>query len=289
MQRFQVVSTSQHSANVSDYVVRQGDTIRLVFRATIVDNPKEPAASIHGTFVYQKKGKKEGWVDHPIEPLSSLKKGEGYRLDLHAGELWPLLRQIAALYRLHRTGGVPQGKSEFVRLEENLARLLELSEADLNAFLESHSSDAIATMHKVLRWLSGSTALSDFIAADAPQVDLLNAVLGVASLRALIALWNTNQDNADEGFWQRTIEGHPLVFSQLFAYPVLLLRGRAYVGGKRLDNLHGNLADFLGKTETCGNALVVEIKTPTTSLLGREYRDGAYPPSRGKLPYRVDS
>jgi len=280
MDRIRVESTSQHTAVCSDIAIREGDTIRLVFRATIVNNPSDPAASIHGTFVYQRKGKKEDWEDYPIKSLSSLKKGEGYQLDLHAGELLPLFRQIAGLYRLHRRQGVPRGKLEYVRLEENLAQFLQLSEADLREFLDAHSKDAVLTIHKVLRWLSSSTALASFISTDAVQVDLLNAVLGVASLRAVLALWDSNRDNDDEAFWQETIQRHAFVFSQLFAYPVLLVRGKAYVGGKRLNNLHGNVADFLARAETSSNALVIEIKTPATRLLGKEYRDGAYPPSR---------
>jgi hypothetical protein len=280
MESLHVKSTSRQHAACSDIIVRSGDTVRLVFRPEIVDNPKNPLASIRGTFVYQRKGKKDDWEDETKKSLSSLRKGEGFQLELHASELRPLLRELGALYRLHRREGVPQGRQEFVRLEQNLAQLLLLSEADLQAFLDTHAGDAVLTLHKVLRWLSSSTALADFIAADTGQINLLNALVGIASLRAILRVWEENKENNDEEFWQRTIAQHAFVFSVLFAYPVVIVKGKAYIGGKRLDNLHGHLVDFLARAESSGNALLVEIKTPATQLLGKEYRDGVHPPSR---------
>ena len=41
--------------------------------------------------------------------FSSLKKGDQFQLELKSGELLQLLRELAALYRLHRARGVPQG------------------------------------------------------------------------------------------------------------------------------------------------------------------------------------
>lgn len=60
----------------------------------------------------------------------------------------------------------------------------------------------------------------------------------------------------------------------------MVIKGKAYVGGKEYDNRHGNLVDFLARIPGSGNAVLVEIKTPTTPLLGREYRDDVFPPSR---------
>jgi len=277
MDRLSVTSTSAHSAICSDIVIRQSEIVRLVFRPEIVDNPRDPRACIRGTFIYQKKGKGSDWDDVRFTSLATLKKGEGYQLEIKSGELLPLLLQLGALYRLHRRQGVPQGRHQFVRLEENLAQFLQLGEGDLHAFLDTHSNDAIQTLHKVLRWLASSTALANFIVADTDQIAILNAVLGVASIRAVRAVWESNRSNGDEQFWQQTLSEHAFVFSQLLAYPILVIRGKAYVGGKRLDNRHGNVVDFLARAKTSGNALLIEIKTPQTPLLAAEYRDEAYP------------
>lgn len=51
-----------------------------------------------------------------------------------------------------------------------------------------------------------------------------------------------------------------------------MLKGKAYVGGKGIENTGGNLVDFLLANEFTRNALLIEIKTPVTPLLGPLYR-----------------
>lgn len=277
MERLDVTSTSQHSAIASDIVIRQTDVIRLVFRPEIVDNPANPRAAIRGTFLYQRKGKAEQWLDATHASLATIKKGEGYQIEIKSGELLPLLRALGALYRLHEREGVPQGRQRFVKMEENLGKLLELGEADLHDFLSAHSAEAVTTLRRVLRWLTSSTALADFVDADGGQVAVINAALGLATLREILRVWEENQNNSSEAFWQELLARHSFVLSQVFSYPIVVVREKAYLGGKRVDNQHGNVADFLAKAASSGNAVIIEIKTPTTPLLGHEYRDEAYP------------
>ncbi|MDB4875120.1 MAG: hypothetical protein JWM41_1566 [Gemmatimonadetes bacterium] len=277
MHPLQVVSTSRSSAICSDIIIRESDTVRLLFRPEIVANPGDPAACLRGTFLYQRKGKSDEWLNSPIDSLAHLKKGEGYKLELPSGELVSLLRELARLYKLAREDGVPQGRQQYVKLERNLAQLLDLGDAELHAFLSTHPTEAVATLRKVLRWLTDTSALGDFIEADGGQIAAINAALGLAALRTVHAIWRKNTNNESEEFWQRQFSEHTHVFSQLFAYPVVVLREKAYVGGKRLDNQHGNIADYLAKSAAVGNALIIEIKTPGTPLLGSAYRDEAFP------------
>lgn len=277
MERLDITSTSQHSAIASDIVIRQTDAIRLVFRPEIVDNPSNPRAAIRGTFLYQRKGKADQWSDAQHSSLATIKKGEGYQIEIKSGELLPLLRALGALYRLHEREGVPQGRQRFVKMEENLGKLLELGDADLHDFLTAHSTDAVTTLRRVLRWLTSSTALADFVESDGGQVAVINAALGLATLRGIHRIWTENQSNSSEAFWQQLLARHAFMLSQVFSYPIVVLREKAYLGGKRVDNQHGNVADFLARAASSGNAVIIEIKTPTTPLLGQEYRDEAYP------------
>lgn len=272
-----VVSTSSRSATVSDIVLRETPQVRLVFRPEIVENSQDPTAALRGTFLYRKKGKHDTWTDIEVSSLARLKKGEGYKLELHAGELLRFLREAGLLYRLARSEGVPVGSAKYVKMEQHLARFLELSEEDLNSFLTAHPHDAVLTLKKVLTWFSNSAALAELVANDIGQLSLINAALGVSMLRSMRNTWEQNSTNASEEFWQGMLAKHSFVLSQAFAYPVVVIRGKAYVGGKRLDNQHGNVADFLGQVESSGNALIIEIKTPTTALLGAEYRDEVFP------------
>lgn len=280
MDKVSIRSTSRQSAVCSDVVLRESEQVRLIFRPEMVENPHNPAACIKGRFIYQKKGKKDVWQDFDLIPLSSIKKGEGFELEVKSGELLPLLQQLGALYRVHRRQGIPEGRVEFVRIEEQLAKLLQLSEPELNEFLSANTPGAVQTLRRVLRWLSKEPSRIEQLAVDDAQLGNLNALVGLANLCAVLKIWRDNSGNEDEEFWQRAFGKHAFVLSQLFAYPVVVIKDKAYVGGKRLDNAHGNLVDFLAKVSSSGAAVLIEIKTPGTRLLGPEYRQDVYPPSR---------
>jgi hypothetical protein len=278
MEKIEIHSTSRHHAVSSDIIVRDGEQTRLVFRPEIVDNTSNPAACVRGTFLYMRKGKAEQWEDFETRPLSSFKKGDQFQLEIKSGELLPLLQSLGALYRLHRAQGVPQGRLELVKIEQHLAKLLQLSEPELNDFLSANRESAIKTLRRVLHWLANRPPTEDNSATGDAELPELNALVGLANLRAVLKMWNDNSENSKEEFWQALLATHSFVLSQLFAYPVVVIKEKAYVGGKRIDNRHGNLADFLCRAPTTGTAVLVEIKTPKTPLLGPKYRQ-VFPPS----------
>lgn len=96
----------------------------------------------------------------------------------------------------------------------------------------------------------------------------------------LIQTWDTNKENDDEGFWQIKLTEHAYAISQLFSVPVTLIQGRAYVGGMSLDGRDARFLDFMFSGGSANDAILVEIKTPMTPLLGAKYRKNAYPPSK---------
>ncbi len=278
MKKVQITSTSRRSAVCSDVVLRERQQVRLVFRPEIVENASDPAACVRGTFLYQRKGRNKQWQDLRSTSLSTVKKGEEYQLELHAGELRQLFREVVPLYRLYQREGVPQGRQEFIKVGEQLAQLLEFTETELNEFLASNRAHATLTLRRLLRWLSRNPSVAQQLADE--ELPELNALVGLTNLKAVLEVCRTNSANGGEEFWQTTLAKYAFVLSQLFAYPVVVLQGKAYVGGKRLDNKHGNLVDFLGRVSSSGAAVLIEIKTPVTLLLGTEYRQDVYPPSR---------
>jgi Domain of unknown function (DUF4263) len=279
MEKIDVQSTSSHSAICSDIVLRQGERVRLLFRPEIVDNPSNPEARVRGKFLYQRKGDADSWDNFEAVPLSSLKKGEGFQLALHSDEVFILRRDFYELARLHREQGIPQGHAQFLKVERNLADLLELTQPELDRFLSANKSDAIRVLARVLRWLSESRDITSQLALDETELPTLNAIVSQANLRAISNLWIENSENSDEEFWQRELSKHSFVLGLLFAYPIVVIKGKAYVGGKQFDNKHGNLVDFLARIPTSGTAVLVEIKNPTSLLLGSQYRDDVFPPS----------
>ena len=95
----------------------------------------------------------------------------------------------------------------------------------------------------------------------------------------LLAIWDANKENKDEGFWQAKLKEHAYAVSQLFSVPVTFIQDTAYVGGMSLDRKDARLLDFMFSGGTANDAILVEIKTPTTQLLGTKYRTNVYPPS----------
>lgn len=111
---------------------------------------------------------------------------------------------------------------------------------------------------------------------DAAGLSELAGIVGLGSLRAILAVWAANQANSEEEFWQSALAQHAPVLTQVLAYPVLVIKDKAYLGGKGIDNTKGNVVDFLCQNPVTGNVVLVEIKTPMTQLPGRKYRGDVY-------------
>jgi len=111
---------------------------------------------------------------------------------------------------------------------------------------------------------------------DSSHLQRFSSLAGLGALEACVVTWRANVSNDDEDFWQRTFMDNSFVLSQMFAYPVVVIQGKAYVGGKSVGNLGGGLVDFLARNDLTKNAVLIEIKPPTAKLLGSKYR-GVYP------------
>jgi type I restriction-modification system DNA methylase subunit len=143
------------------------------------------------------------------------------------------------------------------------SRLFGVSRPDL--FTSTFNS--LRTHHRILKEsLPGSGNLGR-----------LNAAVGIAALEDAVKLWGENYDRGDEAFWHEVLDQRPFLFEHVFHYPIVIVQNKAYVGGKRLDNRHGSVADVLARTRSTGAALIIEIKNPRTKLLGKEYRQDVYP------------
>lgn len=106
-----------------------------------------------------------------------------------------------------------------------------------------------------------------------PKPDL-SRISKVAFSEAL-EVWQENEDNANEEFWQKFFEENPHIIAQAVPNHILKLGQKCYVGGKSIENQEGNLIDFLYFTHSSRNVVLVEIKTPATKLIGRRYRANA--------------
>ena len=95
----------------------------------------------------------------------------------------------------------------------------------------------------------------------------------------VIRTWDANRKNDDEEFWQQLFKENTYILSQVFAVPVIFIEDKAYVGGMNVGREFARFVDYLYTTETSKDAILVEIKSPCTRLLGAQYRKSAYGPS----------
>lgn len=100
-------------------------------------------------------------------------------------------------------------------------------------------------------------------------------------LRWFVSHCRKNLENSDESFWQKLILDNPFAITHLFASPVVIHGDEYYVGGIRAGGKHGKLTDFVLKNKLTASAIILEIKTPTASLLREtEYRQDVFVPSQ---------
>jgi hypothetical protein len=69
--------------------------------------------------------------------------------------------------------------------------------------------------------------------------------------------------------WQEFFKDNSWIFSQLFAYPAVIFKDKAYVGGKTIQNTEGRIVDFLYANKLTKNSAIIEIKRRTSNMFGK--------------------
>lgn len=132
---------------------------------------------------------------------------------------------------------------------------------------------------KVLVTEIGKAARS--IATQAPEAtDKLVSDLQLSRLEGAVDEFRLRLgQNQSEPEWQKFFEADPFMLSFAFGYPISLVNGQTYVGGRRIDGKGEKISDFLVKNSISSNAALIEIKKPSTPLLKPSpYRDRVFAP-----------
>lgn len=280
MDSIKIRSTSKSSAITDDIVLRETKTTRLIFRPLIINNLKEQEASVKGRFISQRKGTKENWEDYYELSFSKLKTSEWSMLDLNGIEVLKLYKRLTDLYQVYYKEGIPFGEAEYIKIDQGLGALLKADDNELHQLFDEEIDDAATLFSRLLNWFSSLSSpnqiLNKLEQLDITRLQQIRSIAGLSALKSSLDIWNNNKENSNEEFWQKTLEEYSFVLSQIFAYPVIIVKGKAYVGGKNIYNERGNLVDFLARNEISKNTVLIEIKTPTTQLLSGKYRGNAY-------------
>jgi len=81
--------------------------------------------------------------------------------------------------------------------------------------------------------------------------------------------------------WQEFFKDNSWIFSQLFAYPAVIFKDKAYVGGKTIQDAEGRIVDFLYSNKLTKNSAIIEIKKHTSIMFSKK-------PYRGKSVFTLD-
>lgn len=255
-----------------------------MFRPTLVANPNDGAACINGDFIYQRKRKKDEWEDINDIPLSRLRAGEGVRITLGAKEVLALVRHLAALYRYYAANSLPKRKVHLIKLDLNAEDADAFQRLDVRRLVSLGRRAGVDIISQLLDWLSdqenAAQAVGQLRVLGSESLQRLSTAAGIASVEAALTEWESNRNNKSEEFWQKLLSRYAFVLSQAFSFPLVIIKAKAYLGGKRLDNTGGHLADYLAANPSTRNPVIIEIKTPGTPLLQKhKYRDDIYAPS----------
>ena len=104
--------------------------------------------------------------------------------------------------------------------------------------------------------------------------DKINVAYIAEVIEKFKKLMSANNDNEKE--WQSFFADHGWILNHLFAFPVILYKKEAFLGGKTLKNEEGRYVDFLFQNGFKDNYALLEIKTHNTKLLNaKPYREPA--------------
>lgn len=272
MEEYRVSSTSHHTADVlKDIVLSESVMTRRIFRASIVENAKEPEATVRGFIIHQKKKKADVWEDLSEQKLTELRSGEGVKFLLHSGEVKILYEELKKLYKLAENG-VKYGDRDYVVAEaDDIIKAPQGRKLVIQRLLsENYGEDVWKELNEIDPGLATKFAYSRIQTNREKSLQEFKQNLGAKK---------------DEPFWQKYFEENTWIFGYGLNYKFLhLLTAQPHYGGTAVTGKGAQKGDYLLKTNAEASfTVLVEIKRPDTPLFStKEYRN-AVPLISGEL------
>ena len=163
------------------------------------------------------------------------------------------------------------GDSSFLR--EIHKSKIEIEEYRTN--FEDLDDEAAELGEALLRWVT----LSNRIRVQHDVVTLVERGIYAEDVQAALLCWEQHKnspDGAKESFWQNELASRRGVLQRTLGGNLCLLYEQGHVGNHGLDGKGERITDFVLQHDTTKDVVLVEIKTPLTNLLGKEYRKGVF-------------
>lgn len=267
-----LTSTSKHTAKAKPIILNKTERVLLQFEPEIVDNSIDQKKSVKGKLVYSKKREKE--KDFPSHVnKGSLKVGEYMDITLDTTETYKLFEGLQVHYEFYnKIGNIPSGTNEYIKADKQLASFIDI----FKKHSTSTNSEKINTIKSVIEIITQNDNQENLISSlqllQNTNIEQIKNAVDITNLLNIHKEISSNMNNSDEEFWQKLFTNNQWVISQIASTPMTIFANKGYVGGKDISNCGGNLCDFIFKNNLSDNISLIEIKTPTTSIIGSKYR-----------------
>jgi len=236
-ENYEVKRTSLQSAVVSERVLSETSTTRLVLKPELVVNPNNPDAKVKITLVHQRKSPKGTWEEAATIPFSTLKSGEEVKMPLHSEQTLELFHQLDNLFTIATKGKIGYGKTSLVVGREEEVIKTDAGRAKvIKLLLAKGYSDHI--------WNMLVTAYPDL------ATQLSYARIHAERQRSLEEFRQNLGQRRGEDWWQDFFERNKWIFGYGLRYQILRpVQSQPHYGGQTVSGKGTEKGDFLKRTE----------------------------------------
>jgi len=272
-----LVSTSNQTADASPIILNSTDLVQTKFMPVVVDNHKDTKKSVCGSLIHARKRKSD--TEFPTEKLSrrSVKVGEAMEISLDTSETYALFEGLKNLYELHNEiGTVPFSSATFARIDNTFRQFQAIISSDPSAARMLGQSEHFELVKMLLQMITQVESLDSLKNGlkelSEANMSSLSVAANITKLEQALVTLKEHMENDNEEEWHNIFKSNQWILSQVFSCSYTIFDDKAYVGGKGISNKNGNICDFLYQNKLTQNVALIEIKTPCTKLLGRQYR-----------------
>ncbi len=270
MSQYSIKSTSRLTADVGDIVLSTdgNDTnalTRRILRIDLVDNVHDSSSAVKACVMHQKRhSRTASWQDVDSFSLATMKAGQEVRLQLDCDETLRLYSALRDLYVVTKDGR-PQ--------DDQTVAVVNPDEVIIAIGQEKRAVEQLLERGQERLW----EAINEL------QPDVLAAIgrAKVHETRRKAFQEFEHQLNANEwteGEWEKLFRKNKWIFGYGLAYRFLSeIQGQPHYGGTTLTGVGGQRGDFLMASQAQVKfTVLVDIKTPSSPLVTRIYRNKVY-------------
>lgn len=282
-----IESVSKDVAECNAVVLKCNDTFRYLFVPKLIDNSNDKSKCISGQFIVQKKSRIDKWENHDFLPINKMVKDQWINLDLSTSSMDILISYVQKLRELY----LEEGKYDSFGTIRTFVFSNKLNSEEKELILDMFDKND-KLKEELRKYLKDDISIKDVLNAIGTGKLNINQLVNKLNETETNQIYNTlqakminpifledNLENDEEKFWQDLFKQHPNILSTIIPSVVHIIEDQPYFGGKAIDNKGGTIGNFLYKSGT-NNVSIIEIKTPSTDLLGTEYRNDVFCPSK---------